>query len=253
MIIRVGTSGYSFDGWGGVFYPLNLPRRDRLIFYAHYFNIVEINATFYQLLPPKTFQHMADRTPEGFGFTVKAHRRSTHEGRDIEVANRFRRAIRPLIDAGKFEGVLAQFPWSFQNTPANRIYIQTCRDRMPDLPYFVEFRHRSWLHADVQNLLEHHQIGFVCVDEPQIGDMMPPVIVQTTPIGYVRLHGRNAKTWWGTGPRYNYFYSPGELRVWVEKAKALARKTEKTFLFFNNCHVGQAVKNAQVLQRMLDL
>ena len=253
MIIRIGTSGYSFDSWRGVFYPFNLARKDRLVFYACYFNVVEINATFYQLLPPVAFQSMADKTPEGFGFIVKAHQRTTHEGRDVEVADRFQQALRPLVEAGKFEGVLAQFPWRFRNTPANRAYIQACRDRMADFPYFVEFRHRSWLSPNVKPLLERNRIGFVCVDEPQIGGMMPPVIMRTTPIGYIRLHGRNARTWWGPGPRYHYLYSLRELKEWVEKVKALSEQTEKTFLFFNNCHVGQAVKNAQVLQRMLEL
>ena len=253
MIIQIGTSGYSFDSWRGIFYPFNLARRDRLMFYARYFNIVEINATFYQLLPPRAFQSMANRTPEGFGFIVKAHRRTTHEGRDVEVAHRLRQAVRPLIEAGKFQGILAQIPWSFRNTPTHRAYIQACRARMADLPYFVEFRHRSWLTFDVQCLLKRNRIGFVCVDEPQIGGLMPPIIMTTTPIGYIRLHGRNAKTWWGPGPRYDYFYRFHELKEWVEKAKALARQTEKTFLFFNNCHIGQAVKNAQILQRMLDL
>ena len=147
MNIQVGTSGYSFDSWQGIFYPPNLVRKHRLEFYARYFNVVEINATFYQLLPSMAFHSLADKTPEDFGFIVKAHRGTTHEGRDVEVADRFRGAIRPLIEAGKFEGVLAQFPWRFRNTPANRAYVRACRDRMAELPYFVEFRHRSWLNS----------------------------------------------------------------------------------------------------------
>lgn len=253
MTIQIGTSGYSFESWRGIFYPFHLGREHWLMFYARYFNVVEINATFYRILPSMAFQSMADKTPGDFGFVVKANRATTHDGRDAEVADRFRQAIRPLIEAGKFEGVLAQFPWSFRNTPAHRAYVQACRDRMGELPYFVEFRHRSWLHPEVHRLLQRHRIGLVCVDEPSIGGMMPPVILTTTSIGYIRLHGRNAQTWWGPGPRYDYFYSLRELRAWIEHAKALAAQTEKTFLFFNNCHVGQAVKNAQILQRMLDL
>lgn len=253
MNLQIGTSGYSFDSWQGIFYPPGLARKDRLDFYARHFNVVEINATFYGLIPSTAFGHMADKTGEGFGFVVKANRKTTHERGDREVADRFREAVLPLIEAGKFQGVLAQFPWSFRNTPTNRAYLEACRERMGDLPYFAEFRHRSWLTPEAQELLERSRIGFVCVDEPQIGGMMPPVIQATTDTGYIRLHGRNAKTWWGDGPRYDYFYSLRELKGWGRKAKDLAEKTQKTFLFFNNCHVGQAVKNAQILQRMLEL
>lgn len=253
MSLLIGTSGYSFDSWQGIFYPPHLARKHWLDFYARCFHVVEVNATFYGLLPPAAFSRMADKTPDGFGFVVKANRETTHERRDAEVAGRFREAVRPLIEAGKFEGVLAQFPWGFRNTTAHRAYLAACRDRLGDLPYFAEFRHQSWLAPEAQELLARNRIGFVCVDEPQIGGMMPPVIQATTDTGYIRLHGRNAKTWWGEGPRYDYFYSLRELKGWGQKAKDLAAKTQKTFLFFNNCHVGQAVKNAQILQRMLEL
>jgi len=96
MTIQIGTSGYSFDSWRGIFYPSYLVREHWLMFYACYFKVVEINVTFYQLLPPVVFRNMADRTPDGFGFIVKAHRTTTHDGRDIEVVDRFRQAIRPL-------------------------------------------------------------------------------------------------------------------------------------------------------------
>ena len=253
MNIQIGTSGYSFDSWEGIFYPPGLAPKDRLSFYARHFGVVEINATFYGLLSPAVFSSMAEKTHEGFGFVVKANRKTTHERRDVEVAGRFREAVWPLIEAGQFEGVLAQFPWSFRNTPVNQAYLTACRERMGALPYFAEFRHQSWLAPGVQELLQRNQIGFVCVDEPQIGGMMPPVIQATTNTGYIRLHGRNAKSWWGPGPRYDYLYSLQELKGWGQKAKALDGQTQKTFLFFNNCHVGQAVKNAQVLQRMLEL
>jgi len=67
-----------------------------------------------------------------------------------------------------------------------------------------------------------------------------------------RFHGRNEKTWWGGGgDRYDYDYAPGELKEWVEKIRALAEKADKTYVFFNNCHAGQAARNALLMRDML--
>jgi uncharacterized protein YecE (DUF72 family) len=253
MKVKIGTSGYSFDSWAGIFYPPGLSPRKRLEFYSTYFSVVEINVSFYRLLPSSVFEGMAKKVPGDFSFMVKMNRRSTHDGRDADIVSHFRTSIRPLVEAGKLEGILAQFPWNFRNTKANRAYIQQCRNRLSGYPYFAEFRHRSWLDFDLLGFLRENRMGFVSVDEPQIGGMMPPVVMNTGDVGYIRLHGRNEETWWGDGPRYDYWYSLQELKAWGDKVKALAAKTEKTFLFFNNCHVGQAVKNAQVLQCMLNL
>ena len=189
-----------------------------------------------------------------FEFIVKVNKATTHEGKDAEVAASFLQSIRPLSEAGKLKGLLAQFPWGFKNTPENRDYLKGCRERTPDIPYFVEFRHRSWVSEEVGNLLREHQLSFVCVDEPQIGDMMPPMARATTNLGYIRFHGRNAKNWWGKGgDRYDYLYTEDELRTWVGKVEQLLGKVDKIYLFFNNCHAGQAVENARMMKAMPQL
>jgi uncharacterized protein YecE (DUF72 family) len=70
---------------------------------------------------------------------------------------------------------------------------------------------------------------------------------------YVRMHGRNAENWWGRGggDRYDYDYSEQELREWMQKIQELAEKARRTYLFFNNCHAGQAARNAKLMQEML--
>jgi uncharacterized protein YecE (DUF72 family) len=76
-------------------------------------------------------------------------------------------------------------------------------------------------------------------------------------MGYVRLHGRNEETWWargrGVGDRYDYLYSEDELREWVAKIQAMSRTATRTFVFFNNCHAGQAARNARLMQDLLGL
>ena len=253
-MIRIGTSGYSFKDWRGTFYPEDIASKDMLAFYAQHFDIIEVNATYYRLLPASTFQSMVDKTPEGFGFIVKTNQATTHQGEDASVAEEFRASLRPLQEAGKFLGVLAQFPWAFRNTADNREYLVACRERMRDVPYFVEFRHSSWLTPEVGDVLKANELGYVCVDEPQIGQMVPPIATATTDTGYVRLHGRNERAWWNkdAGDRYDYLYTEEELEEWVEKIRKLIEKTKDIYIFFNNCHAGQAPKNAEQLKLMLE-
>ena len=253
-MIKVGTSGYSFEDWRGTFYPPDIPKGEMLGFYAQHFDVVEVNATYYRVLPPIVFERMAEKTPDDFEFIVKVNKATTHEGKDEEVVGPFRESIVPLEEAGKLYGVLAQFPWSFRNTSEHREYLKRCRERMPDVPYFVEFRHKSWLTKEVGDLLKAHQLSFVSVDEPQLQGMLPPKATATTDLGYVRLHGRNAEKWWkGGSERYDYAYSKEELEQWVEKIKKLIEKAEKIYVFFNNCHNGQAAQNARTMKQMLKL
>lgn len=109
------------------------------------------------------------------------------------------------------------------------------------------FRHSIFNH------LKDNELGYVCVDEPQIGQMVPPIATATTDTGYIRLHGRNERTWWNrdAGDRYDYLYTEAELEEWVEKIRKLIEKTKDIYVFFNNCHAGQAPKNAKQLRMML--
>ena len=89
------------------------------------------------------------------------------------------------------------------------------------------------------------------MDEPQIGNMMPPVARATGDAGYVRLHGRNEETWWSeTGDRYDYEYTMDELREWSDTVSDMAATVRKLFVFFNNCHHGAAAKNALMFQEL---
>jgi uncharacterized protein YecE (DUF72 family) len=83
---------------------------------------------------------------------------------------------------------------------------------------------------------------------------MPPIVELTTPIAYVRFNGRNYQHWWSRDAghdRYDYLYTEAELKEWAEKIETLARSAEKTYVFFNNCHAGQAARNAALMQELL--
>ena len=273
--IFVGTSGYSFADWVGPFYPTGTRPGDFLSYYARHFDTVEVNSTYYRIPSPRAIGQMERKTPPGFRFMVKLNQAMTHE-RSLEASlvRDFRAALEPLKVAGKYDGLLAQFPWGFRRTPENESHLAALRDALAGEPLFVEFRHASWALPDMQERLRGKQLGFCAVDEPRIAGLMPPVAWVTAEDAYVRFHGRNATNWWGkrssagagaaatagaaprgtgaaSGDRYDYDYRADELKEWVQRVRELAGQARRTYLFFNNCHAGHAARSAKLMQELL--
>jgi uncharacterized protein YecE (DUF72 family) len=253
--LLIGTSGYSFDDWEGVFYPPGLPKGKRLDFYKDHFSVTEINSTYYRIPHAAVFYHMANKVGDDFEFMVKTHRSFTHDRKDLdEKGKEFNEAVKPLLESGKLKGFTAQFPYSFKYTPDNLGYIIQGKSYFKDAPLFVEFRHVSWDKPEVYETLKANGIGVCSVDEPLLPGLFPPKAIATTEIAYIRLHGRNAANWWGEGgDRYDYLYSEKELSEWKNKIEDLKTKTNKIYLFFNNCHLGQAVRNARMFFDLMQM
>lgn len=269
--IIIGTSGYSFADWVGPFYPPGMKSGDFLDYYSRRFEAVEVNATYYRMPEAGMFERMVRKTPEGFRFVIKLNQAMTHENaRDPALYREFVAALRPLKEAGRYDGLLAQFPWGFKRTPDHRRHLAAMRDLLAGEPLFVEFRHDSWLTPELEPSLRERGIGYCAVDEPRLPGLVPPVTMVTAEDAYVRFHGRNEATWWGRsgsqsqegsaggwsggrpgGDRYDYDYSADELKEWVRKVAELADQARRTYLFFNNCHAGQAARNARLMQELL--
>lgn len=251
--VRVGTSGYSFADWVGPFYPPGTRPGAMLDYYQRRFRTVEINATYYRIPPPATMARMAERTSPDFDFMVKLPGELTHRRTGIAAPlDAFRRAIAPLAEAGKLAGVLAQFPFSFHRSPAAECYLADLREALAPLPAFVELRHASWDAPDLPALMGTIGCGFCSVDEPRLPGLIPQRAFVAGETAYVRLHGRNARDWWGGGSeRYNYLYRPDELEGWAEIVRRLAQEARATYVFFNNCHAGHAVVNARMMEDLL--
>lgn len=252
--IAIGTSGFSYEDWRGAFYPLTLPKRQFLAFYAMRYGILEVNSPYYRLVPARSYAGMLKNVPDDFEFVVKVLGDFTHKpGLDMNLVQQYRDSLKPLMEANQLTALLAQFPWSFRNNPRNQDKLRAMADVLGDLKLAVEFRHDSWLRPEIDELLEQYNLPFVSVDEPQLQHMLPPVAKTTAGLAYVRFHGRNAKDWWGDsgGDRYNYLYSEAELQEWIPRLKELIRGGNRVMVFFNNCCMGQAVRNAEMLQKML--
>ena len=252
--IRIGTSGYSFADWIGSFYPPGTARGKMLDEYVHHFDVVEINSSYYRIPEARMFERMEAKTQPGFEFVVKLYKGMTHGIEDdASMYKAFADSVIPLKEAGKFVGYLAQFPWKFKNGSEAREHLRFLRKQFGDDPLFVEFRHDSWIERPTFDLLRELGVGYCSVDEPNLKGLVPPVVVATTDTGYVRLHGRNAKNWWGKGggDRYDYDYNEEELSEWSQKLLTLEEKVKKVYAFFNNCHAGHAARNAELMIEML--
>jgi uncharacterized protein YecE (DUF72 family) len=255
-MVLLGTSGFSYKDWVGVYYPANLQQREWLSFYSREFKTCEINSTYYAVPSPSTFEAMVAKTGKEFWFAIKANQEMTHQREDCsQICLTFRQAIEPVIKAGKLGCILAQFPYSFNFHRDNWSYLAQLRRNLEGLPLVVEFRNAGWLKVEVFQWLREREMGFCCVDEPQLPNLLPPIAEATSKIGYIRFHGRNKEKWWQheeAYERYDYSYSADELKEWLPKIKKIVGSTETTFIFANNHWRGQSIDTIRQLSKMLD-
>jgi uncharacterized protein YecE (DUF72 family) len=253
--VRVGPAGWSYDDWAGKVYPDPAPPGfDALVFLSGLFDAIEINSTFYRPPPPRMSESWAKRTPPGFLFTVKAWERFTHDREPFGEgeARVFQEGIAPLLAAGKLGAILLQFPWFFRDGPEARDRILRAADALRGwAPLVIELRHRSWLEA--LDFLRGQGLSFCNIDQPRSSTAITGTHLVTGPLGYVRLHGRNAKAWFskeaGRDQKYDYLYSPEELSGWVDAVRSM--DSDQLFVVTNNHFQGKAVVNAIQLARAL--
>lgn len=259
--IRVGPAGWSYEDWKGIVYPRPVPKGFHpLDLLCTLFDTIEVNSSFYRPIEPrnaKLWAGKADVNPR-FLFTVKLWERFTHQRDTWPEASELRRfnaGLAPLLDARRLGAVLAQFPWSFRRTPENRQWLARLADAFTACPLAVELRHASWNEPAVIEGFTQRGIAFCNVDQPLFGDSLPATEHVTASPGYVRLHGRNAQTWFREDAtrdeRYDYLYSEGELRPWLDRIRRMKERVNALYVVTNNHYRGQAVVNALEIQEAI--
>lgn len=234
--VHIGCSGWMYRHWKELFYPPGLPQKRWFEHYSRQFDTVEINASFYRLPLPTTFDAWRDKAPPGFRYAVKANRFLTHLKKlagieealtvFIALARRLGRALGPILyqlppslhkDVPRLEAFLALLP--------------------PDLEHVVEFRHRSWYDEEVLAALGSRGAGFVTHD--LMGLISPQWASGRT--AYVRLHGAGGK-YWGR-------YSDARIAGWAEWLIEQRAAGRTAWAFFNNDIHGHAIADAKALQQ----
>jgi uncharacterized protein YecE (DUF72 family) len=292
--VRIGTCSWADDALIKHWYPPGTPAQARLPYYAERYSTVEVDSTYYRVPTEQMVRGWTERTQAGFVVHVKAFGLMTRHPVRLEqvppdlreelpaddrgrvdrvprelrglVFDAFLDALEPLREAGRLGGILFQLPPYATWRPSSLDYLEWADERLRGLRMLVEPRHRSWyaedVRADLLRWLEERRLSWVVVDAPKVdaGNVPATLVAATSPLAYVRFHGRNADTWNVRGgsaaDRFDYTYGPEELREWAAPLRELSGEAEEVYALFNNNNqtngIAQGPAGADLLRKILD-
>ncbi len=236
--IRIGTSGWYYNHWSGLFYPAELPKSKWFEYYAKDFDTVEINNTFYHLPKEGFLKKWHKQAPKNFIYSIKANRYITHIKRLKDSSEPLERFIERVgILAEKLGPILYQLPPSLhKDLDLLKSFVKLLPKKLPAV---FEFRHKSWYSEDTFKLLSQFGVGFCIHDMP--GKESPRII--TADIIYIRFHGPTGK--------YTGSYSKSALQNWAKWIKQHSKEAPSIYVYFNNDINANAVCNAKTLKEQL--
>ena len=285
----IGTSGWVYGHWDGIFYPENLPSKDKLKYFSKHFKTAEVNYSFYHLPRPNTYQKWYQETPADFIFAVKASRFITHIKRLKGVKEAWQQFLENALNLKEKLGpILFQFPPSFKTTPENikrldnflkfirensssnshKPSTELCSGAGP-VPhrnkvsgagfarYAFEFRHQSWCDKKIYKILKKYNTAWVIADSPSY-----PYIETLKKFRSGRLaKSENSPKAEVVTADFVYIrlhgskilfaskYTKEELKYFAQKIKKWL-KTADVYVYFNNDAYGYAIKNAKELLKL---
>ncbi len=239
MAIRIGTSGWVYNHWRTLFYPIELKQSEWFPYYAQHFDTVEINYSFYRLPNESVFDKWKKQAPSGFIYTLKFSRFLTH-------VKKLRDPEQPLhtflYRADHLTETLG--PILYQLPPSWEINLSRFQSFIEVLPknyqHVIEFRNPSWLTENVFQLMRQHHISHCIHDKLEFDSPLP---ITASPI-YIRLHGDSA-------PHGDY--QDRFLKKWAEQIGDWHKQSYDVYIYFNNDFEGYALKNAMSLKKLLKL
>ena len=260
--VYIGPAGWNYKDWEGIVYPFKAEKNfDQLAYLAGFFNVIEINSSFYRPPAVHTSQKWIDRVkhnPE-FTFTYKLWQTYTHERENFPGDNEekmVKQGLDVLRANNRLGAVLIQFPWSFKNTPENSHWLKKVIGLFKDYNPVIEVRHISWNEQDFFAFLNDSGAAFANIDQPVIGNSIGLTALGSEKFSYLRLHGRNFKNWFAketdVASRYDYLYSEEELSSIKDTIEKIIEDSPKTYIIFNNHFRGQAVVNSLQTMFLMD-
>jgi uncharacterized protein YecE (DUF72 family) len=273
----VGTSGYYYDDWMGLFNPPKIPMQklrglspeeqkdhDRLLFYQKYFPLVEINHTFYREPVIQSFTDIDARSAPRTLYIIKVYKDISHTKtfdtpKSIECMKKHVSAVEVLRQNGRFYSFLIQLEDHVLRSQKKLDYLLAVSSGAvkSGLDVHIEFRHGSWHTEHVLQSLKDSGIGICNTEIPPFEHVFPLKSYATSAKGYIRYSGRNLENWYpknknesprdrlaSRNARYNYLYSDQEVNERVKGQIALRKKVEKVAVVYNNHYQIKAVLNA---------
>lgn len=241
--IHIGTSGWSYKHWKGIFYPEKMKPTDYLKYYSNFFKTTEINTSFYHLPKESTIEKWVNEVPKDFRFCPKISRFLTHLKRLHEPEEPLERFFEIFEKMKKVCGpVLVQLPPSlkFDYDRAEHFY-KILKTQYKDYDFAMEVRHQTWLQDDSLTLMSKYDMAFVI---SQSGDRFPYAEMVTAKNIYVRFHGPEGL--------YSSSYSEKMLRSFADMFKHWVKEGHIIWAFFNNDVGGHAWTNGKQLIEMVN-
>ena len=224
--VLVGTSGFSYNEWRGIFYPQDLPAKHFLSFYAQRFPTTEVNNTFYRIPTLKLTEGWYLGVPDGFSFTLKLSQKITHIKRLRNVDEEMTLFLDAAAGLKDKQGpVLVQLPPNFKKNAELLGDFLSRFSAKAKLAF--EFRHDSWFDGEVYDLLRNHNTALGVVEKEEGEEVVREV---TGPFVYMRLRKGE--------------YSEAELSEW---ASWIRHQTIDVY-----CYLKHDEKAPILAQRLLD-
>jgi uncharacterized protein YecE (DUF72 family) len=251
---HIGTMGFGYKWWQGVFYPKGLTGPQQLAYYAERFSAVEMDSTFYATPAAANVERWANITPADFIICPKAPREITHDLRLTGTAASMELFLTTMRLLGKKLGpIVFQFPPDFKadESEALRAFLPQLPE---DLRFAVEFRHRSWVTPETADLMRQHRVCWVAADYIYL----PKEIVPTTDFLYLRFLGRHGRfankpaesTVEGTHEAVD---RTAELQRWYNQIQANLEQVNAVYAFFNDDFAGFSPGSANRFKRIVGL
>lgn len=242
-LLHIGTSGWSYKDWKGLYYPEKMKPVDYLGFYSQEFDCTEINTSFYHLPKAQTVINWKQKVPPPFLFCPKMSRYITHykKLRDTEGSLRLFFNVFDLM-ADKLGPVLIQLPAqvTFDAGVAGEFF-SLLSLQYPDYQFSIEVRDDSWLKPESLSIMEQYNIGLVIAHSGKLFSYKEAVTAQHI---YLRFHG--------TAKLYASKYTAATLKKYAGKTASWIREGHQVWAFFNNDYYGYALENARTLLKLIN-
>jgi uncharacterized protein YecE (DUF72 family) len=246
-VLHIGTSGWSYKDWLGVFYPDSTKQSDYLPHYAKRFNSVEVDSTFYAIPRKTTVQNWYDKTPDTFTFSLKVPQIITHEKRLNNCESEWNQFVQTAqLLKHKLGPIVLQFDYKFQFNEHVSILSEFLKSHnFNDLKLCIEIRNKDWHNLDFYDLLRKHNVALVLNDLYY----MPRIIELTSDFVYVRLLGNRKQI--PDDFSHVRVNRDKDLDWWAEWVNQFIEKELEVWVYSNNRYQGHAPSTITELQNRL--
>lgn len=251
--IYIGTSGWHYNDWIGLFYPSEVKGYYELKYHSEHFNTVENNSSFYRIAQESTYKTWYRMVPETYKFSMKLNKLITHNYR-LELNDEVQERVNYILSSTqvlkeKMGAIVIQLPPSFkydiEELEKLEKFLIFLKSEIELQEYkfdvAIEFRNKYWFTKEVFKLLEKFNVALVAAQSSRY----PGAKEVTADSAYIRLHG--------PGKLFASSYSTEQLAEWAEYIKSIFSKTKRIYVYFNNDYEGHAINNAKELANILKL